>query len=772
MRCIALFGILITGLAALESPQVVEVGAVAPDVLAVVIQDGRVERDPQRSYQAQPGDERRKEWVLRGGVTLGALAADGTLRPVERLVGAWDDRSWLSDDDALRLVAPAGVKVVASHRRSRPVGKARVGPWNFGYAIEHTLFLRLDAPLETGQTYRLAFSGARLPALDYVHLPATSRSPAIHVNQLGYRAEDPGKRAIVACWLGDGGALTLPEDLGFALVDSADGAEHHRGTLVRAKRPGEGEDAYHKDYNGTEVWHADFEHLRRPGTYRVVVDGIGCSLPVTITAGAGPWAEAFATSVHGLAHQRSGIAIGPPWSETVRPRCFHGDDGVVVYHSACPLMDSGNGLNARGTDANNFANLVAGATDEVVPDAWGGYFDAGDWDRRIQHLEATRLQLELLELRGDAVAGDDLGTPDSGNGRADLLDEAEWNLACYRRMQTAEGGIRGGIESAEHPHWAEGSWQESLTVYAYAPGIWSSYLYAASAAAFARSVAAAQPEFAAGYAASARRAMAWAEAEHADHDYGDALPAAVRDARNLAAVQLYRLDGEERWHRLFLDTLVVVERGQLRCWAKDKTESHDQAEAAFAYLRCAHETDATVSNGLRQVILTTAAHQVELQAGSGYGYLKLDEWTPVAWGVAGPVSQAVNVVRAHALSADPTLLRALVIGCGYGLGANPMDRVMTTGLGQRPIQHAFWADTEVGAQPPPKGISVYGAMDLSRGGKQWAIELIGDDLHPPAAKWPAMSGYFDVSNIFPMTEFTVMQTLGPNAYVWGYLAGR
>ena len=37
---------------------------------------------------------------------------------------------------------------------------------------------------------------------------------------------------------------------------------------------------------------------------------------------------------------------------------------------------------------------VAGA--ESLADAWGGYMDAGDWDRRSQHLTATWEHLELL----------------------------------------------------------------------------------------------------------------------------------------------------------------------------------------------------------------------------------------------------------------------------------------------------------------------------------------------------------------------------------------
>ncbi len=69
------------------------------------------------------------------------------------------------------------------------------------------------------------------------------------------------------------------------------------------------------------------------------------------------------------------------------------------------------------------------------------------------------------------------------------MDEALWGLDGYRRMQTPEGGIRGGIESEEHPRHGEGSWQESLMLSAYAPDPRSSFIYAASAAKLARALA-------------------------------------------------------------------------------------------------------------------------------------------------------------------------------------------------------------------------------------------------------------------------------------------
>ena len=98
--------------------------------------------------------------------------------------------------------------------------------------------------------------------------------------------------------------------------------------------------------------------------------------------------------------------------------------------------------------------------------------DAGDWDRRSQHLSVTYGLLELLrdvprkhfrELRLT------LPPDEAGNGIPDLLDEALWNVAFYQRLQTDDGGVRGGIEQTGHPSFGQTSWQESLLAAAFEP---------------------------------------------------------------------------------------------------------------------------------------------------------------------------------------------------------------------------------------------------------------------------------------------------------------
>jgi endoglucanase len=523
------------------------------------------------------------------------------------------------------------------------------------------------------------------------------------------------------------------------------------------------EDAYKSNYSGTDVYELDFSDLRVPGEYVVAVPGVGCSLPFRL--GEDVWEDAFTVSARGFYHQRSGIELGPPYTTFRRPRPFHPADGVTVYASTCPLMNSGNGINYLGTDKGNFGNLVKGKTDETVPKAWGGYMDAGDWDRRIQHLIVSRYLIDLADLFPVEFGKLGLNIPESNDGLPDVVSEALFNLDCYRRMQTAEGGIRGGIESSEHPREGEGSWQESLTVLAYAPGVWSSHVYAGVAAQAAHWLESRNADMAATYRESALRAMGYAEKHWADLGEVKAGNDGVVDARNLAAVELYRLTGDERWHRLFLDTTVFRDpKADLFVWQK-----HNQPEAAWIYARMkGSQIDQAVQTNCRNAILREAENRVRSTRNAGFRWAKYEWQSPAGGAFSSP--DGVSLCRAHALTGDGKYLRAAVLACQVGLGANPIDLCYTTGVGQRSPLHPLHIDSRMTDQPPPPGLTVFGPQGTTRGKGEWGQKLANEVLYPKFEEWPTLEAYWDIFWYPSMCEFTVQTPMARNAYVWGYLA--
>src|SRR5690606_9725006 len=406
-----------------------------------------------------------------------------------------------------------------------------------------------------------------------------------------------------------------------------------------------------------------------------------------------------------------------------------------------------------------------GRLDQTLAQAWGGYMDAGDWDRRIQHLRASRYLLELAEMFPRRFSALALNIPKEHPDLPDVVSEALFNLDFYRRMQTPDGGIRGGIESSDHPRRGEASWEESLDVLAYAPGIWSSHWYAGAAARAALLLGDSHPDLAHEYERSALAAMEYAERRWPELGEPEAKAGGVIDARNLAAAELYRLTGEERWHDVFRSTTVFVDPdARLSRWPE-----FDQAEAAWVYLQTAHpDVDRAIQDHCRRAILREADARVAQAKNTGFRWTG-NPWASAAWG-AFTVPDGMALARAHRLTGDETYLRTLILATQYGAGANPLNTSFTTGVGIRWPQHPLHVDSRVSGQPAPPGLTVFGPLGFKEGRGRWGQSLTDPFLFPPFREWPTVEAYWDIHAYGPMNEYSVHNSLAPNAYVWGYLA--
>lgn len=759
-------------------PAVTHVNAVAPDVIEMKIRDGEVRYGRQEKYVRRAGDTIKSpppgtdiphRWIHRDGKVIGALVGpEGNLRQTfDTLVGGTFDMDWsdspraytISSVDDERYARPVRPRKV--FRKSVPTDLARLDDhWTVAAAKEHTLYLKLRDALRPGSTYQLNFAEDRLPAQVLHHQPMRARSEAVHVSQLGFRPDDPAKVAFVSTWMGTGGGLEYPPGMKFAVIDEHTDEVVHSGKAQLSKAADDRtEDAYKRNYNGTDVHLLDFSGVTRPGTYRVCVAGIGCSFTFEIADDA--WTKAFVVSVRGLYHQRSGIELGPPYTTYQRPRAFNPEDGMKVYRARASLIETFK--DGQEDPGRSFELLRKTVTDEVVPEAWGGWMDAGDWDRRITHLAATRYLIDLADLFPERLGRLSLNIPESGGKLPDIVDEALFCLDLYRRLQAEDGGVSGGIDSFQHPRYGEASWQESLEVAVYSPGVWSSHVYAATAAQAARYLEPLAPERAEVYRTTAIRAMRWAEKHYRDGQYHHL----VYDTRNLAAAELYRLTGDDEWHELFLRTTVFTRSGKsLTEWKK-----YDQAEAAWVYLRTTHAgVDRGVQDNARSALLAEADSRVAQGRKTGFRWTKFPYFPPFMF----PIPQGVELLRAHSLTGERKYLEALVLSTQFGAGANPMNLVFTTGLGQRSPQHPLQADHRISHQPPPPGLTLFGPVPKVFGAftepykhliKPYAVPDDYDD-------WPGVESYWDVYWFIAMDEYMIHQTMAPTFYAWGYLAGR
>ena len=774
-----------------EPPRIENVATVAPDILCIEVSACRILPAVQVPYQQDPGDvitvknyspmgEENTVRVERNGFPLGMLVGPGlkTITIYERLAGRHLDTG-VADKSANYSIISAGDRNYRDKlspekvwRKSKPANYPEENRHGGEfYTAHHYIYLKLPYPLIAGETYFVSLPELALDksAFYYVHDPMFVRSEAVHASQIGFRADDPEKNAFLSVWMGTGGACIYPEELEFYLVDERTNEKVYTGKATmhwKAEVPEE--TGTRVNHSGTDVIRLDFSSFTVPGRYRVSVQGVGCSYPFYID-GSNTWNNAFRISMRAHFTQRSGIPMMPPFTDFVRPRSFHPADGVKIYQSTAPLLYSGNGLNALGTEKNNFDTLVAGRTSELVPEAWGGTMDAGDWDRRIRHLISPRLYLELMELFPEYFRDICLNIPESSNDIPDIVDEALFGLDIYRRMQLPDGAVRGGVESSEHPAEGSTSWQEVLSVYAYAPDHWSGFIYAGVAARAAHVLdMIGKGSEAIIWEESAIRAMQWSEDEYQKWVSGPLYPRITSHAktqvaveRNLAAVELYRLTGEARWHEIFLSTMNI---------------ETTRTDAVFIYARLGTDkVNRKAQRAAADTLLNRADRLVNVSGKNAYGITTAIPGRAMGgWESNYSIPASPALVRAHVITGDIRYLNTLLRSTMFSAGANPMNLVLTTGLGVNHVMHPLHEDTRHTGQPAPIGISVCGPCEIpvyAKPGSDMADRL-DRECTPRGSKWPSAESYFDLYGWDLMNEYVVDRNLGPSAYIWGYLAAR
>jgi endoglucanase len=533
-----------------------------------------------------------------------------------------------------------------------------------------------------------------------------------------------------------------------------------------------------RNFVGTDVVYLDFHEFTQPGAYVAYVPGIGTSYPFTI--GRDAWTEAFKISMMGFLHHRSGIELGPPFTDYVRPRNMHPADGFKVFKLRRTHLD--------GEASEVFADLKEQLGDkldatvlEECPGAWGGYMDAGDWDRRVQHLDVSYKQLELFELFPAFFAQLALALPPSEaqDKIPDLLNEVLWNVSFYRRLQEPDGGVRGGIESVSHPRPGEASWQETELLGAFAPDPVASYRYAATAAKLHRALKPFDEADAERYLDTARKAFRWADAngdavlvqvaERSAKQKLDKLRESSTVERALAAVELYISTDEQRFHDDFKADHVLA-----RGLAPDRG-SH----ALFTYARLADDkVDLALRDKARAAIVQLADTALEFQAGNAFGIATVVPGFPMM-GYLGYYSTPGMVLgnplpEAYILTGDEKYLRGAVAAANYSAGANPLNMTFTVGVGQQYPLKPLHIDSRITGQPAPKGITIYGPMDPDGGFgfNNWVHQWYLQEMTPNSRTWPAAEWHADLPNWPAMSEYTIHQTMGHTAYYWGFLAAR
>ena len=309
--------------------------------------------------------------------------------------------------------------------------------------ISNTLYLQLNGAISEGQTVAVKNPSAKLwPAnLRFESTMEPLRcSPAIHVNEVGYLPAFP-KQAMIGFFLGSLGEMDVPAEIGFQLVETSTGAVVHRGKLIHRRDVGFDYAPYQ------QVLEADFSDFKTAGEYRLTVPGLGASFPFFIDEGvAAAFARAYAL---GLYHQRCGTSNALPFTRFVHGACHIAPAEVptaqftnMVGFLAQVTADYTNNPRHTAPQLKDFDSSLYPFVKHGKVDVSGGHHDAGDYSKYTINSAAL---VHALVFAVDALPGvgelDNLGLPESGDGKSDVLQEAKWEADFLAKMQDDDGGF-------------------------------------------------------------------------------------------------------------------------------------------------------------------------------------------------------------------------------------------------------------------------------------------------------------------------------------------
>ena len=327
--------------------------------------------------------------------------------------------------------------------------------------IGNYIYLQLAADVPPGRSVEVKNPNAKLWAksVQFKTENAPYRwSPALHVNQTGYLPASP-KSAMVGYYLGNLGELDLStsQPASGSMAPTGRPGTNRVFELIRASSS---ETVFHGELKlridrgfpypcYQQVMEADFSDFKTPGQYRLFVPGLGTSAPFLIDEGmAGAFARAYAL---GLYHQRCGMANEAPFTRFTHAACHLRP--AEVPDNSNKFESVNDSLKKESSDfkdnPRHTAPQLSNVNASLYPfvnrgpvDVHGGHHDAGDYSKYTINSAGF---IHHLVFAVDVFPGvkdlDNLGLPESGDGKSDVLQEAKWEADFLARMQDSDGGF-------------------------------------------------------------------------------------------------------------------------------------------------------------------------------------------------------------------------------------------------------------------------------------------------------------------------------------------
>lgn len=312
MKRLLTFAVVLAALASaqmLHATRLVGVKTIDKDYIMVHFRDGEVRyRDDATGPSAYLGHtfvEGDDTLFVFGQRLSPEIAAD----PAGWVISSMDDQTFGTR------------RAVAAWRKSKPMNTDNT----LTSELDHWIFLKLPKSMKQGCTYTVCVPeglGSDVLQSSVTFDVWTSQSEAVHVNIIGYSPKEAVKAADLYLWLGDGGQRDYSAFEGnkVYLYNVDTGAKTKVGSVKFWKEASEHpNEAGEKNLTGSDVWTVDFKYSK-PGRYRLVVDGVGCSMDFYISDDV--YFEPYHYSLRGYYYMRLGEPIDPAITPVPRQPMF------------------------------------------------------------------------------------------------------------------------------------------------------------------------------------------------------------------------------------------------------------------------------------------------------------------------------------------------------------------------------------------------------------------------------------------------------------------
>ena len=663
-----------------------------------------------------------------------------------------------------------GIAPLAIYRKTRVNGMS-LGPWGsndwiFDYTQEHFIYLKLPHSLEANKTYTVQMnenlnsdSTSKSITYDIFNCP----SEAIHTNLVGYISDSRVKSADLYHFLGDGGNRDYSEFVGNDVyIYNVDTKESqvvgHVSFWMKNKR-----ETQH-NLTGSDVWNADFTGFNQPGTYRLAVEGVGCSENFEIRDDI--YHDPYKLSVLGYFYMRIGqdnmdltpIPRRPLFIQNQDPsNCKIYVTDMQPYH---PQWNTFTGGDRWDQPAKWIPFKKTGSP--TNPRAIGGHSDALDWDRHLGHVVNVYDLCLAYILSDGALNDDDLRIAESGNGIPDILDEARNEVDFWLNLRY-NGGYSHGITNPDG----------------------NNYLYQAGntpMAAWANALNSAMLAYCFQIAGLNDLKNTYQDSAIIAYNYVNSLSNPMlstkieeirgADFKMMTAAYLYNLTGETQYEDVVKkESKVTGPNSSIYLQG-----SYNQLWGTAAYLLTKREVHYPELQANMKAAIFAKAYSKETnnitKRPSRRGYSAEQAW----WQTNQDMHRTII---AHALADAPedqlNFLDALVMEADWGLGRNPLNMIqMTTAstelADKRSVENCYTSGRDDGTPGLHPGHTPYLNVD------PWGGEMVGSrpdkvfkQFYPNISQWPHASKYINTRFIWAHSEFTPRQTMRGKLLLYAYL---